>query len=66
MARRTSIEIAAAAAAQEREACVEFLRDKIVEIEGLAARRRITAGEASLLKRRLDAVADGIVSGLHR
>jgi hypothetical protein len=66
MARPTANEIAAAARAEEREACIEFIRDKMVEIDALAKRSRVSASEASVLKRRLDAIADGLAAGLHR
>lgn len=66
MPRRSTMEIMAAARAEEREACVEFIRDKIVEAEAIRKRGRLSAAEHSMLRRRLDAVADGIAAGLHR
>lgn len=66
MARKTYIEIASGARAAEREACIEYIREKMAEVDALKARHRITAAEAALLNRRLDALADGIATGLHR
>lgn len=66
MARRSMDRVAAAARAEEREACIEYLRDRIVEAEAFKRRGRLTAAEHSMLKRRLDAIADGIAAGLHR
>jgi argininosuccinate lyase len=50
----------------EREACVDFIRDKMAEVHNLKKRGRIPANEAAQLTRRLDAIADGIGAGLHR
>lgn len=64
--RPTYDQLRAQGAAQEREACVEYLRDVIHGVEQMAKRGRLPAMEADTLKRRLEAVADGIVAGLHR
>lgn len=66
MAGLSQAQAVATARAQERDACVEFIRDKIAEVEGMRRRQRITIAEARLLTRRLDAIADGITAGLHR
>jgi argininosuccinate lyase len=65
MKRATYSEIAAAARAEERSACVEHIRGKMAEVSALQRRGRVSAQEAEQLNRRLDAIADGITSGLH-
>ena len=64
--RPTYAELKAAGAREERDACVEYIRDTIAEVSRLQARGAIGLEEAKLLNRRLDAVADGISAGLHR
>lgn len=54
-----------AAVIAERRACQEFIRDKIAEVDRLRSKSRVTAAEASLLNRRLDAIVDGIEARLH-
>jgi hypothetical protein len=66
MTRRTFADVAAEARDCERDAAIDLIRDKIVEVEALAAKRRIPAVEADLLTRRLDAVADALAANLHR
>ncbi|HEY8593287.1 MAG TPA: hypothetical protein VIL42_10560 [Sphingomicrobium sp.] len=64
--KRCSVEIARDATRVEREACIDFIRDKMAEVDGLQKRGRVRAEEATMLNRRLDAIADGIAAGLHR
>jgi hypothetical protein len=59
-------DVRAAATHVEREACIDFIRDRMSEVDRLRSRGRIPEGEAKLLNRRLDAIADGIAAGLHR
>jgi len=49
----------------ERRATIAYLREKMAEVAALSARGRMPAHEAEQLNRRLDAVADGIATGLH-
>jgi hypothetical protein len=51
---------------EERDACVDFIRGKMAEVDAMRDRGRIAAHEAAQLNRRLDALADGIAAGLHR
>lgn len=53
------------AIAAERQACIDHLRAKMAEVDAFRERGRITAEEASLLNRRLDAAAIEIEQGLH-
>lgn len=64
--RPTYAQLRAAGAAEEREACVEFIRDRIAAAERLQGRGRLGEPESSDLTVRLDAIADGIAKGLHR
>ena len=54
-----------AAVIAERKACQEFIRDKMAEVDKLRVKNRVTAAEAMLLNRRLDAIVDGIEARLH-
>lgn len=54
-----------AAVKAERSACQEFIREKMAEVDRLQSKNRVTAAEASLLNRRLDAIVDGIEAQLH-
>jgi hypothetical protein len=59
-------QLRAAGAAEEREACVEFIRDRIAAAKRLNGRGLLDQPETSELTLRLDALADGIAKGLHR
>lgn len=50
----------------ERAGMLAFARAQGVVIDQMIVSRRITASEATLLKERLRAFADGIAIGLHR
>jgi hypothetical protein len=66
MKRRTFGDVAAAAADQERGAAIALIGERIADVDAFAKKRRITAAEADMLKRRLRAVADDLAAGLHR
>jgi hypothetical protein len=66
MKRRTFGDVAAAAADQERDDVIGLIGERIADIDAFAKKRRITAAEADMLKRRLRAFADDLAAGLHR
>lgn len=56
----------AQARADERAAVLDHLAEKSAEVGGLRDKGRVPAHEAEQLISRLDAIADGIRTGLHR
>lgn len=58
-------QLVADAISAERSACQEYIRDKMVEVDALRSKGRISADEAVMLSRRLDAVVDGLEARLH-